>query len=866
MSYKQAVLRDNPISYWPFDGSAALRNYASILNEYGTYQNYLDSEDSYGQEIGSLVIEDISNIANHGAYTLSHPNFDGILPLATVASYDSNYSGCEINSSSEIVITNKINSYNMFYNGTENLDFSIEFWISFDAPPAVDNNILNIKSPSGELIKIYANNDKINFSIYGKDKITNNFLNYTSYKQIPSWDSQLHILATYSKKSINIFVNSIPGISIKLPDNFVFLPALSSKSDIYYHIGPSPVGYKYVINHFAFYDYILSEDKIKTHMIWGTNDSQPQIYSKETNASFFDIEDNDSMLAYKKAFANPQEYKTGTLTNLVTDKTGITFQSYDPLIKNTPSLMGDVSIDLNGVSFTEDCSLKFNNFSQYFSLSNFSILGQLNNLYTEGLDEQTILYIDGINNGESFYLAQTYNNKLTLYYNSQSTEFPYTFVSSILLQFDIDMIYAGSNFGLSFNNSQVSLYLEGAGTIISTNLPAYTYKKSNLYIGNSYTTNSQPFKGKIKNIAISTNYMDPSTYTLYGQQDLFNINLTSNYNISQKGTWEYTVPSSSYANLSGATVSWDSGMSDDVASSPNKYALVEISKDKGVTWNKIDNGKSIIKFLNSDSFIYPDISIRTTLLIDDSTPNELPRIDNFLIKMYNKLSISSDNGKYTIYPKNFGNFQHNYAIRNNYFNILSRTNNFGIKLNEVDGSDSSIIISPSNLNINFKTIDFWFRCDEFTSEKSQMVLSTEDSDRQIFISSDDSKIYKNGFNQVYLNGQEIGDGASIIVGETYHIVGIYDPATSSKIYLGGAINDTQFTRGTYGFITLYPNALTQIEVEKRYKSYLSMLTEHVADESYSNSIGSISEYIGSSTDYNAGKSVLSYVSPQNNLV
>ena len=44
MSYKQAILRDDPISFWPLDGRSELRTYGVLLLEYPAYQDYINSE------------------------------------------------------------------------------------------------------------------------------------------------------------------------------------------------------------------------------------------------------------------------------------------------------------------------------------------------------------------------------------------------------------------------------------------------------------------------------------------------------------------------------------------------------------------------------------------------------------------------------------------------------------------------------------------------------------------------------------------------------------------------------------------------------------------------------------------------------
>ena len=60
MSYKHAVLKDDPISLWLLDGTSSLRTYGTILLEYATYQDYLNNESTYLQEVGSTTIEDSS--------------------------------------------------------------------------------------------------------------------------------------------------------------------------------------------------------------------------------------------------------------------------------------------------------------------------------------------------------------------------------------------------------------------------------------------------------------------------------------------------------------------------------------------------------------------------------------------------------------------------------------------------------------------------------------------------------------------------------------------------------------------------------------------------------------------------------------
>lgn len=664
MSYKQVVLRDNPISYWPFDGSSSIRTYATLLQEYEDYQGYLDNEANYGVDKGSLVIEDVSNSGNHGAFTLGEPIFDGILPVVTNASYEENTAGCKIIDTSEIKITNIADSYDMFYHGTEELEFSIEFWISFDTPPKSENDILTIQGTDGVIGKIYADNDKIFFTVFGVNKNTADSVQYIVSKQITSWESQLHVYATYSKRSINIYVNSSNGTSQKLSSNFIFSIEFADRDKIKYFIGPAAVDNHYVINHFAFYDYILPQGVIQYHIIWGTNDAQPESFSRETTSSYFDIVDNESMFAYKQNFAEPYAYRLGIIDNLVTDKTGITFLTND------------------------------------------------------------------------------------------------------------------------------------AGT-------------------------------------------------------------------SQTGTWKFVIPSSAYSNLKGARISWDTGMASNVISNTDKHAMFEISLDNGSTWTAINNGEPIIKFLNSDSNIYPDIHFRITLFVADSSDEYLPRVDNIIVALYKDLSILSDDGGYVLQPRILGAVQNTFTTRKDKLNILSRSNNFGIKTGKLN---SLVSVSTTNPSKAYQAVEFWYRCDEFTDQKTQVILDVEDSKEYIFLSSIDFNIYQYGLSKLYINGVEITESLEIQVGETYHIVAIFDSLKNNTLCLGGSKNENQYTNATYGYITMYPDAISSNDILNRYRSYLSSFAAIWTHQEGENTIAHIREYSGQSTDYNSGKPILTYTSPQNNLI
>lgn len=673
MSYKQVVLRDNPIAFWPLNGTSSLRTYATIKLEYDTYQNWLDGEQTYGSDSLSFTLEDISSNQNHGAYTLGSPAFADILPLAALSNYDSQLNGCKINNTSNVAVSNLAQLYNMFYTGTEKLQFGIEFWLGFDKAPVGYSTILSINYLENNIVLVYTENDKICFAIGGVDKNTTTQVVYTAYKQIKTWDSQMHVFLSYSNGSISISVNSISGDVITLPDSFQFVYNKEQSKDFTYVLGQlafndtdTQTPYEFVVNDLAFYDYVLSTNSIRSHMVWGTNDSKPQNFVKETNGFFFDIKDSEGMFAFKKKFTSPKDYAQGNAVNLASDKTGLVL---------TPT--------------------------------------------------------------------------------------------------------------------------------VGTNL----------------------------------------------------------------GTWTYVIPSSGLSKISGVKISWDSGLQDETSTVTSDYLYVEISQDNGVTWSQVKNSYPIIKFADTSSVAYPNMLIRITISASTIYQNYLPRIDNLFIGVYKDMSIYSDAGAFALMPRQGSYTGDTYAIKTNSFNILSRSENFGVKLNKtIDGTNSVAAIYPQAQTSLFQTIEFWYRYDSLSSSKVQYILDTVGSTGYIYFGQDGG-LYQNGFQNVYVNGVDISSGRVLTEGEAYHFICVYQEPVSNIVYIGGDYSLTNYSLCTFGYLSIYPYAFSIGNAQTRYLNFLTSTVGQV-DYPYADStvFGSFissgyapSNMIGTISD--GGEPILAYVHP-----
>jgi len=312
MSYKQAVLRDDPISYWPFDGQSTLRTYATLLLEYATYQDYLNNESTYNQEVGSITIQDVSNFGNHGAFILGSPNFQDVTTLINHASYDTNYSGCRI---TENISVDILNVYNAFQGGYENKTFGIEFWALLNSAPTSDMNLIDLHSGSNKRMRIYANQDSLYFQVYFSDGSSQ-----TTKKQIYSWDSPIHIFAYVKDGVQQIYVNGLSDESLSLPISKSYYSDSLSR----FGVGPSYNGSTFVVNGLAFYDRVLSVKEIQFHMYSAQRDSDPINYAKQANVSHFPFDKSTGRVILSKTFADQSAFNTGSYSNLIPDRTGIT--------------------------------------------------------------------------------------------------------------------------------------------------------------------------------------------------------------------------------------------------------------------------------------------------------------------------------------------------------------------------------------------------------------------------------------------------------------------------------------------------------------------------------------------------------------
>ena len=796
MSYIKKVLADRPLGFWSLDTTSDLTGGGN-----------------------SLVFN-------------SAPTHTDILPLntSTYKDLDTNeyveVKGFYVDLDTDAYINNE---YNAFVKGTEELSFGIELW--FSIPPSNTDTVQSLlaignSSISANIGDIYRVNDVISFNIY-----SGNIIVGTASKQIKSTESQLHVFASYFNRTISISINGMAGESFTLPSTFQFETNFADKNNIHFSfVSPyNPI----ILSSLAFYNYTLSQNQIRSHMIWGFGDAKPQSYVKQTAGDLFDIQENPSMKWYEKTFDTDRSFKDGTINNLYTIDNGLTHRRSSA-----------VYVAPMGFNYA------FDDLLNYISLNNFSMSTTVNwDALPVYLDDPTeysmILKITGNDDSEFVYLAKTEDGSLGLYYTYANNP------DVLLLQ--TKAASGTTPIFFSVKNNFVNIYIDSGGSAYGNVFPNFSATTTKLYLNNiAYMT---------EDLDIFNFYIDSNSYyeAIVSYEDNLVLSFINDV-VKTKGTWNYSVPASLFYGIAGSKLSWNTATATNnqyLLSSYIQSVCVQVKTDPNGDWHIIKNGGQIPAFVGTGSPAF-DIKIKITILSNDASSLYQPRIDNFNISIYKSIDVLSDSKNYIIKPyyEEGSSLLHTYNLRSNNFNVLSRSNNFGIK---IDNGNTAIMM-PTIPTTGFQTLEFWFRPDGINEDsQDQYIVNNNVTGEYLKFDKDTLELSQDlgtPFLWIYVNGLDLATNPrTLIIDEPYHIICIYFENNINNVFINSDTNIENYAIGTYGYFAIYPNQLSADDAKDRYISYLTSFTEIVNE---SNTIGTIAEYSGISTDYNAGSAIHSY--------
>ena len=247
MSYKQTVLSDNPIGYYPLDDltTGNIPDYQDIINNFPTYQDLLNYYPSYANMSGTTAY-DYSGSNNHGQYSgAPDTNILPIVPGNSMATRINNLIQIDYFINKDYTGTN--NAANFAVSGSSDADFSLEFWIY---PHIAQTSLIPVLADPLNSVGVFYEKGNIVF------KLNSNVLSHT----LVNLSKVVHVVATYSGSSMMLYIDGV-FVGSKALTNFTF-----SNTSLSLQSGPTTNSEDYIlINSAAVYRYGLGPNQVLNH-------------------------------------------------------------------------------------------------------------------------------------------------------------------------------------------------------------------------------------------------------------------------------------------------------------------------------------------------------------------------------------------------------------------------------------------------------------------------------------------------------------------------------------------------------------------------------------------------------------------------
>ena len=247
MSYKQIVLSDNPIGYYPLDDltTGNIPDYQDIIDNFPTYQDLLNYYPSYANMSGTTAY-DYSGSNNHGQYSgAPDTNILPVVPGNSMATKITN--SIQIDYFINKDYTGTSNAANFGVSGSSDADFSLECWIY---PNISQTSVIPVLADPSNSVGIFYENGNIAF------KLNSNVLSHT----LVNLNKVVHVVATYSGSSMIMYIDGALVVSKSLAD-FTF-----SNTSLSLQSGPTTNSADYIlINSVALYRYGIGPDRVLSH-------------------------------------------------------------------------------------------------------------------------------------------------------------------------------------------------------------------------------------------------------------------------------------------------------------------------------------------------------------------------------------------------------------------------------------------------------------------------------------------------------------------------------------------------------------------------------------------------------------------------
>jgi hypothetical protein len=756
MSYSQLVLSEKPLGYWDCSliESGSLSDLTSYNNDATLNNAFTDKKPIiYGPSSSVMLLED---------------------------------STIEIE-----------NVYNMFISGSEEKNFSIDFFFSILNSSTTPHKLLQI----GNFIECYVISDRI--YLKSGDQVAS--------VKVKNWENTQYVCIRYGSGSLSLNLNNSGNAAINLGDQFKFTdttpPSLVFGPSAEYN---SPL----YINAIAIYGYSLILSEMLMRQSWSMYDSKSERLAIANNADIINPSIDGLTPNFSYSIDTSQRFLEGEGNNIVYKENYITLPSEPPVTLQSLNKNIQYDINLDGLSLSDDTYINLENSYKYFS-GDFNIIRQQVEL--DGLStKQTIFHIGPMMDRSSIQLYKSDSNTIVLESITSSG-------SAETISESDDL---GSNFDTPFD---IAVYfIEGYVTLAvngveqSPELSSSPSPGFDFYLGNSFSLDS-PLTSRIKNFSIDR-YEDGQeiVFTNVGN---YTLKFNSSFSVSQYGSWNYQIkiPDNSVTGLVNYNYA-----SKNCNLYVNDAFIQETSLIPNVSYGSENIINVEVELKTDDSFTNPAVFSGVSILTYDSS------------------YISSSNGRYRISPLNKKESEayvstDPFLIRLNRVPAINRPINLGIKFKAVleeEGdylgdleatswtSEQIQITSGAELIINSDSgeiaiLEFLIKLDRVPSVGESFIVFDIEG-QSIDLKYSDSGLELSSGYILYVDGQEATEGQELEEFEFYHFLIKFDTEITSTIRLGVNNERTIGLDGSMGFFAVHSSVPAEFSsyVSSRYNSII----------------------------------------------
>lgn len=701
------------------------------------------------------------------------------------------------------------NQYKLFLSGSENKEFSLEFFFNINDSLESEINLLSI----GTFLKCYVKSDRIYI------KVGNQVASVLS----ETWDQTNYVCIFYKRGAVSIRLNNKEIKSIVLSDEYrfpdstaptiVFGPAASNNIPIY-------------INSIALYSYVLSEIQMNNRILWSKYNGNADRIATAYNAEVINPKHLTELESYSTFISTKENLEAGELNNVLIDNNSLTLAKLSPVSVVSKQSSAPYSLTINGISFSGQSFIQLSDATSVLNPQESVIRGSL---LLDGLaSDQTVFEIGPGVDFLTLSLVKTSDNTIALV----KTDLLGT-KNTIIESGDLGSVYTDYlNFAVTLFFGEIKLILNDI--LIDTENISMLSSNFDWYLGNSFSGDS-PLTSRIKDFTVD-NYDNSSDEFIYSEIGLYTLRFLNGLSVSQRGEWSFIYPR--IENSISTQISYNYG-------SKNSYLFV--------------GGEQVFDTEHIPNYNYANpsnIEITSVLKTEDSS-NDLPVFDDLSIISYDSLDIPSSGGRYSL--KTLDNDGSEYAVTQGYLlndrelSPLDRPKNLGIKLTRLRGyipdieddpdgalpldsdinvsTGSRIVKSSDESSDNIEIIEMVISATDLpsASQTYTIVDATDSSSRKLTLTG--AGLVKTGSFNLYVDGQLVTSFANIIKNEFYYVVVELNTPATTDIYLGINKSRQDLFNGTIGNIVIHNEKpiVVQDYIDYRFNAMVGRNTISVSD-------------------------------------